>query len=585
MPSANPKLHGTHPNGLGNMSEHTMQRSQFPREVIRYTLIVSVLWLIVSASLLFLEHHEVDQAMERVIALQPVPAASLARFESQGAERKEQQNQVHGAVWLFIQLCVIGEAIRVGRSIRERRSAQEQLRDATLRIESLTHQPSLGYIRIDRQGKIVDVNDPWLAMHGIGDRTQVLDTLYTFDHAGDGRPRNGSLVQAIANGTLPPMGETTHVRPDGSMTHYSYAFHPTGSKGAGNGVEGFLVDITERKRAEEARVTSERRYRALFENHIAGCAIHKVIADSEGRPYDYRILDINDAFAAMLGLRWGNVVGGSLSDLGPGFGKEWHEHYASVAATGRAARFEIWHEPLNKWFEVQAFRPEPGYLAALLVDITVQRAASSTLQRSLDEKSALLKELHHRVKNNLQVLSSLINLHSSVLQNPAERDLLKNYQRRIRSVALVHEAMYKAPDLSHVDFGEYLHAAVMELQESFHLPSVEYRVHAGIHLLAISTAIPCGMIVSELVTNALRHGIKPGSHGVLDVSLHTTDGGTEIVIRDDGPGFVVSEHRRMGTSVGLFLVDVLIEQLEGRLEITSDSMGTTCKVMIPMRER
>ena len=567
------------------MSADSLRKRPFPGPVIRYTLMTAVLWMAVSAGLLFLEHREVDRATRRVISLQPLPAETLARLEEQGDERKHQQDLIHFGVWALVQLGMLGEAARVRMRIKDRRAAQDQLRVATSRIDTLIHQPSMGYIRMDRQGNVVDVNDPWLAMHGISDRADVIGTPYTFEHDGIQYSRSVSLVQAIRSGTLPPIGEATHVMPDGSTCHHSYSLHPIGTNGTSDGVEGFVLDITDRKRADEARAISERRYRALFENHIAGCALHKVILDDEGRPHDYRILDVNDAFEEMLELTWDNIVGTYLSECDPGFGKEWLGHYAAVATTGRPARFETWYEPLNKWFEVQAFSPEPAAIAVLILDITERRAASATLTRSLDEKHTLLKELHHRVKNNLQILSSLINLHSSVLQTPAERDLLKNYQRRIRSIALVHEAMYKAPDLSHVDFGEYLYAVIAELQQSFHLPSVEYHVHAGVHLLGISTAIPCGMIVTELVTNALRHGIRPRGHGVLDVSLRTTDGCTEIVVRDDGAGFIVTEHRRMGTSVGLFLVDVLIEQLEGRLEITSESSGTTCRIMIPAREK
>ena len=298
-----------------------------------------------------------------------------------------------------------------------------------------------------------------------------------------------------------------------------------------------------------------------------------------GSPVDYRFLDINrpsdDArIEPFRGCRK------DLSDVVPVWGGS-----GSIDTPGPTTAlrrdFEIWHEPQNKWFDVHAFSPEPGQVVALVLDITAQRAASTILLRSLEEKSALLKELHHRVKNNLQILSSLINLHSSVLQNPTERDLLKNYQRRIRSIALVHETMYQAADLSHVDFGEYLHTVVSELQWSLHIPSVEYRVVAGFHPADLSSAIPCGMIVTELVTNALTHAFKGRERGVLSVHAPRKQGCTEILITDDGVGFVVPEHRRMGTTVGLFLVDVLMEQLGGTFEITSGSGGTRCRVLAP----
>ena len=562
-------------------AHHDNGQQVFPRDVLLYAIGASLLWLFISAGLIALEHYETDLMIRRSARFPQLPDRDREILQGLLDERNARQDAVHAGLWVLVQAGLAAVSVRMGKRVRERRAARAQLQEATSRLDALIHQPALGYIHIDRGGRIAEVNDPWLAMHRYHDRADALGSVYSFDHMGISYPHTLSIHDAVKSGQLPPVGEAMHRWPDGSRTYHTYSLHPVGVNGTSNGVEGFIVDITEQKLAEEERDRSEQRYRALFENHIAGCALHEMIFDEGGAPVDYRFLEINTAFEVMLGLDRSAVVGKSVSEVFPGLEKEWIERYGQVVTSGRPTHFEMWSESLNRWFEVQAFCAAPGQFAVLFMDITERLATSATLTRSLGEKSALLKELHHRVKNNLQVLSSLINLHSSVLGDPAARELLKTYQRRIRSMALVHETMYGNDDLSHIDFGEYLHAAITELRQSFHLGHIECRIDAGIQLLDISTAIPCGMVVSELVTNAMRYAFHQRDHGVLSVTLRRYKDCAEILITDDGVGFVVPERRRMGTTVGLFLVDVLMEQLGGTLEITSGSSGTRCRLLVP----
>jgi len=197
----------------------------------------------------------------------------------------------------------------------------------------------------------------------------------------------------------------------------------------------------------------------------------------------------------------------------------------------------------------------------------------------------LLKEVHHRVKNNLQVISSLLNLQaarviSSLLNLQAARvpdrttrDKLRESQNRVRSMALIHEKLYQSPNLADIDFAAYLRSLVSSLAQSYRdqAQSVQVDVQAIGSQLDLDTAIPCGLIVNELVSNALKHGFPEGRPGAIMVSLETADEDRLCLrVRDDGVG-LPADRKRLDSSLGLSLVRTLSDQIGGTLTIVSSS--------------
>lgn len=219
----------------------------------------------------------------------------------------------------------------------------------------------------------------------------------------------------------------------------------------------------------------------------------------------------------------------------------------------------------------------------LLRDITERKAVEDRLQASVQEKELLLREVYHRVKNNLQVISSLLSLQEHQLTDPGAVTVLRHARDRVRSMALVHEKLYRSADLSQVDFSEYLRELARELRHSHGLSAeqVTFEFHLDQVSLGIDVAIPCSMIVHELVSNALRHAFPDGRRGRIQVGLGPGEPGWAVLrVADDGIGLPPEREARRTGSLGLQLVEMMVEQIGGRLEVAR-SGGSRFEVVFP----
>jgi PAS domain S-box-containing protein len=215
------------------------------------------------------------------------------------------------------------------------------------------------------------------------------------------------------------------------------------------------------------------------------------------------------------------------------------------------------------------------------IDITERKQAEEQIRASLQEKEVLLKEIHHRVKNNLQVVSSLLSLQSKEVQDAASLEVLRESQNRVKSMALIHEKLYQSQDLSQVNFADYVRDLTTHLFRT-------YRANAGVVTLrvivsdevrlGVDTAIPCGLIVNELVSNALKHAFPGGRAGEVRVELDR-DERNELVlaVSDNGVSFPADMDFRTTGSLGLKLVATLVDQLKGSIQLDR-SKGTTFKI-------
>ncbi|MEB3883118.1 PAS domain S-box protein [Lyngbya sp. CCY1209] len=213
-------------------------------------------------------------------------------------------------------------------------------------------------------------------------------------------------------------------------------------------------------------------------------------------------------------------------------------------------------------------------------DITDRKRAEDQLKASLNEKELLLKEIHHRVKNNLLVVSNLLEFQTDYTDDPALIQLLEDSQNRIYSMALIHEKLYRSTGLDRVNFKEYLQALVESLLESY--SSQRERVEVELDLQAIDlnieTANPCGLIVNELISNALKHAFPDGRRGKIELQLYRGTGQAIVLaVRDDGVGFPENLDFRHVDSLGLELVCMLTEQLQGEIQLDRDR-GTRVEI-------
>jgi PAS domain S-box-containing protein len=201
------------------------------------------------------------------------------------------------------------------------------------------------------------------------------------------------------------------------------------------------------------------------------------------------------------------------------------------------------------------------------------------LRAALHEKEIMLKEIHHRVKNNLQVISSLLSIQSQYLADSRDLELFRRSQDRVRSMALVHEQLYRTNDLAVIDFSIYIDTLVHNLLASYRgeAGNVKVNVDAAGVFLGIDAALPCGLIVNELVSNALKHAFPGGMAGQLTVRMRECEGTYVLEVSDDGAGLAHPLEVEKSHSMGLQLVTLLTGQLDGTLTVDT-SHGTKFRI-------
>jgi two-component sensor histidine kinase len=215
-------------------------------------------------------------------------------------------------------------------------------------------------------------------------------------------------------------------------------------------------------------------------------------------------------------------------------------------------------------------------------DNTTRKRADEELRNSLRQKETLLKEVHHRVKNNLQVVTSLLNLQADRLTDPGAVVALREMRNRVHTIAAIHELLYRSGDLSRIDFSEYVRRLAHDLMV-FHdvdPDQIDLTISAEEAYLDLSQAVPAGLLINELLTNTFKHAFSDGSSGRVRVTVACDDGIGRIEVADTGKGLPVEGGQVSGQTMGLQLVSLLAEQLQG--EITVDSAeGTRFEVIFP----
>ena len=279
--------------------------------------------------------------------------------------------------------------------------------------------------------------------------------------------------------------------------------------------------------------------------------------DMLGRRADYLFADVGELFSQE-----------GLFDLGRGEGV--------VSREGLLCPREGERVPVL--LSVTTFADHDGKLAGYIVtaaDITERIKAEQETNQRLLEKEVLLKEIHHRVKNNLQIISSLLNLQSDQQTDPRTRAGFGDSQSRVRAMALIHEQLYQSQDLARVDFYDYVRSLTMTLYQTYKRDdqAVDLRIEAHHVDLGIDQAIPCGLIINELVANAIRHGVGERDRGIVGVRFQLQDEGIRLDVTDDGPGLPTDFDMTGSQTLGIRLVSMLTTQLGGQIRVEETDTG------------
>jgi two-component sensor histidine kinase len=195
------------------------------------------------------------------------------------------------------------------------------------------------------------------------------------------------------------------------------------------------------------------------------------------------------------------------------------------------------------------------------------------LIESVKEKEVLLKEVHHRVKNNLQVINSILNLQSSYVKDEETLQIIIESQNRIRSMSFIHESLYQTKDFTHISFDNYITTLIKNLVQSYEVRANQIELDLVIEKvdLALDQAIPCGLILNELITNALKYAYPDGEKGVISIKVNSKGSDIQMSVKDYGVGLPKGLNIAESDSLGLSLVDTLVSQLEGECTVKTDN--------------
>jgi two-component sensor histidine kinase len=206
----------------------------------------------------------------------------------------------------------------------------------------------------------------------------------------------------------------------------------------------------------------------------------------------------------------------------------------------------------------------------LQIELVERERAEAQIKDSLQEKEVLLQEIHHRVKNNLQVISSLLDLQSEYMEDERSIEMLRESRNRVRSMALIHESLYHSEDLAQIDFAEYIQVLSSNLLSSYAIQAADIQLQTNVSdiALTVDTAIPCGLVINELVSNAMKYAFPEGRKGEINIDLHKdVEGPFVLVVQDNGVGFPAEADFRQTSTLGLRLVNTLVKQLRGTIEL------------------
>jgi PAS domain S-box-containing protein len=377
-------------------------------------------------------------------------------------------------------------------------------------------------------------------------------------------------------------GELSHTRRDGRRIVVE-SRHVLVRDHAGDPVEILQInrDITERKKTERELSQSYRRMAAILDGISDGFTFFD---------RQWRYVHVNPAAARLMRMTRADLLGKTLWELWP---------HADGSALGEACRRAVaekipvqveafFPEPLNAWWEVRCYPSHEG-LSLFFSDTTQRKRAAEELSQTvgalktaLAEKTVLLKEVHHRVKNNLAVIASLLSMKAGTTDNPEARRALDESQQRIHSMALIHEHLYSGERMDRVEFSEY----ARELVEQLYSASVSERELVAFDFdsspveLGVHRAIPCALILNELLANVFKHAFPHGRKGRILVSLKTPSPATlELSVEDDGVG--LPQDWENSPSLGWQVVRILAAQLDGSLT-AEPSAGTRFVLRFPL---
>ena len=340
-----------------------------------------------------------------------------------------------------------------------------------------------------------------------------------------------------------------------------------------------IHDITQQEKTKQLLNESEEKYKSLFNSNPD----YRILLDQ-----DMEILELNDAAMKIVGPhldQYKEIFIDEIGKIHPGDNPEkLKENIKRIinSKSGKLSNKLIDKNGNTRWFEIYII---PLKIEDKIIgyqgtghDITTLKITEKELKNSLLEKEILLREIHHRVKNNMQIISSLLNLQSSFIKDPKAIEAFHESQTRIQSMAMVHEQLYQSGDLTQISIRDYILKLVNNLFYSYGIRKDQITLVTEISdiKLNLETVLPCGLILCEVISNSLKYAFPEGEEGEIRICLEFMDDTLHLTISDNGIGLTENDYLE-NKSLGMQLIQTLTNQLDGELELDIEQ-GTQYKI-------
>jgi PAS domain S-box-containing protein len=475
--------------------------------------------------------------------------------------------------------------LAVVRDITDRKRAEEGLKEAENRYRTLFEGANDATFIVNPDGFLTECNRTTLKIYGCDQLADIIGRTpwdFSLPRQPDGRDSKEKALELINTAVegKPQRFYWQHVRKDRTTFDAEVSLNRLmlGNKVF---VQAFVQDITAHRQAIEALRKSEEKYRGIFDQSVAA-----IFAFDNKKKF----IDSNQAGLDLLGYSREELLHMSIPDVDADAADISSAHQ-QLFSVGQLVNYE--HKlrrkdgtiitVLNNSRPVTDLHGNVIGMLSTLIDITERKLAEEILRATLKEKEVLLREIHHRVKNNMQVVSSLLALQAE-MENEQLKQVLLESQQRIMAMAMIHEQLYSGKNLATIDFSAYLKSIVQHLQGAYgNQDNVRISLELDKVELEIDQAVPCGLIINELITNSFKHAFPKGAKGTIQIRVHLVNG-TEVVLEvsDNGVGIPPGLDLCTPSSLGLRLVHGLLRhQLKGGLDVANQG-GTAFTIRWPL---
>jgi PAS domain S-box-containing protein len=600
----------------GEIKEQDEDVQKTPRRLVKWSMYLPYIWMFIAYFLLIYSHYYpvMDHylLLGGVIIITILAIIRLVRSLRENQELYDELQQAHDDLELKVQKRTrkLQKANKeLQNEIKEREKAEEELNLKALLLDAATDSIMLH----DLEGNPIYMNRTTYMSRGYTENELMNIKLQDFDVQDFEDQVKYRMKNLQDKGEA--IFETANYRKNGSILPVEVHAQVIDFKGE-KFILGVARDITERKKAEaelkeyqehleelvnERTIELENANKKLIKEINERKLVEKALKESEST---YRAIFENTGTATMiinedttislLNAESERLTGRSREEV---VGKM---HWTEFVHPDDLKKMESYHhlrridpEAAPKTYEARGIFKEnkitymivtvdmiPGThkSVASFLDITDLKEAEKQMKDSLAEKEALLREVHHRVKNNMQIIISLLHLQSYQVKDDYDRKIFRDSQDRVKTMAMVHEKLYASSDLARIDFTDYIRSLASELFASYKVgPNIKLEINGAEVLLDIFTAVPSGLIVNELLTNSIKHAFPDGKEGKIFIKLRKKSKTYHITLADDGVGLPDDIDFKNTKTFGLQLVNMLMDQLDGTIEINQKD-GTEFKI-------